>query len=707
MLAAISPTHGIDLPRGVYHCLVTNLNTDLITNLLQANKELQKQVGLLEEVTRDQEPNGNCCERCSTLFRSQLVQYISKTKKLERALRAKDVLCSALAEKLDVMKDEKTSRSIGRTNMNNSKTNGGDCSQLKDECNGCSCSHDQTAEPSRNQTRNFQNEGTKDKSDQSVANGCVVCSSDGQVVFKTKFENMEKEMSQVTEKMNQVYSEKLQLEKRLKELQESREKDENDLRGEINQLQQEKRQLQETVVQYQANEQKQKHEYDQLLYRAQEMQEILERETQEKFASIAEQKSLRQQVENLSKNMKSLQVKSEEFVRFHCDQEDQIDDFKRLKKHIHDNGLPSIEQLIALQRQNETYREEFLNERKEKERALSLKDKLKRDLENYQSRISSLQEQVYKYREHIYFLQQKFKQEGTGSQPVSPMFDMPGPSQGNNLSRLYGSTATQYINEMLLQGNTPPKFPASPIPDGKKPLVGKHSDGSGKPWQFQQGNYGRYGRQMSAEEWKSRVPNQGQTWDTFQYGSNQSPGRLSSAGSLSSVRSGSSSSEEVPVEAQIDGRTAFGMGGVGGRRQGPRPTGLPDRALDETRGMQQNYGAPSSSFEAWSPKPQGYAIRGQRRYSSPTGSGVRSPTTDYWSSPQHMGGFQRSWQSPAEHVQYSDSTQAPMSSGLRPTAEPWPPAVTTVPSSSHAQSTLTTSNQGDTMTFMSGGMGMR
>lgn len=99
-----------------------------------------------------------------------------------------------------------------------------------------------------------------------------------------------------------------QLEKRLKELQESREKDENELRGEINQLQQEKRQLQETVVQYQANEQKQKHEYDQLLYRAQEMQEILERETQEKFASIAEQKSLRQQVENLSKNMKSLQV---------------------------------------------------------------------------------------------------------------------------------------------------------------------------------------------------------------------------------------------------------------------------------------------------------------------------------------------------------------------------------------------------------------
>ena len=44
--------------------------------------------------------------------------------------------------------------------------------------------------------------------------------------------------------------------------------------------------------------------------------------------------------------------------------------------------------------QNETYREDFMNERKEKERVLSLKDKLKRDLDNAQSRISSLQEQV-------------------------------------------------------------------------------------------------------------------------------------------------------------------------------------------------------------------------------------------------------------------------------------------------------------------------
>jgi len=103
-----------------------------------------------------------------------------------------------------------------------------------------------------------------------------------------------------------------------------------------------------------------------------------------------------------------------------------------------------------------------------------------------------------------------------------------------------------------------------------------------------QGSYGRYGRQMSAEDWKQRAPNQGQAWDNF-YGSNQSPGRLSSASSLSSVRSGSSSSEEVPVEGQADGRQPFGMGGMGGRR-GPRPSMLPDKAVEEPRGMQQSYG---------------------------------------------------------------------------------------------------------------------
>ena len=97
----------------------------------------------------------------------------------------------------------------------------------------------------------------------------------------------------------------------MRELQDNHTKEENALRTQINKLQQEKRQLQDALTQYQANEHAQKQEFEQVLYRCQEMQEMLERETQEKFASIAEQKSLRQQVENLSKNMKSLQVRSE------------------------------------------------------------------------------------------------------------------------------------------------------------------------------------------------------------------------------------------------------------------------------------------------------------------------------------------------------------------------------------------------------------
>ena len=100
----------------------------------------------------------------------------------------------------------------------------------------------------------------------------------------------------------------LQLEENLRDLQESHAKEENALRTQITKLQQERRQLQEAITQYQTNEQTQKQEFDQVLFRAQEMHEMLERESHEKFVSIAEQKSLRQQVENLSKNMKSLQV---------------------------------------------------------------------------------------------------------------------------------------------------------------------------------------------------------------------------------------------------------------------------------------------------------------------------------------------------------------------------------------------------------------
>lgn len=628
------------------------------------------------------------------LFERSTSSFFLEDKEARKSFKVKDLLCSSLVRKLYVMKEEKPSSDVAME-MSNSRVNCDTSRVGPEDFNGYGSGNELSS--SREQGKNEHNEGGGEKA---VINSGLIGSPEEQV-SKAKFESMEGELSQIKEEFNKVFTEKSQLEKSVRELQDSHNKEENALRAQISKLQQEKLQLQDAIGQYQANEQTHKHEFDQVLYRAHEM---LERETQEKMVSIAEQKSLRQQVENLSKNMKSLQVKSEEYARFHCDQEDQIDDFKRLKKMIHENGLPSIEQVVALLRQNETYREEFLSERKEKERVLSLKDKLKRDLENAQSRISSLQEQVYKYREHIYFLQQRFKQDG-GSPIPSSMLEIQPPLHGNNLSRLYGNTAPQYINEMILQGNSQAKFAAGALPEGKKAGTGKHGDGTGKPWQYQQGTYGRYGRQMSAEDWK-RGQNHGQQWDNF-YGSNQSSGRLSSASSLSSVRSTSSSSEEVPVDGQLDSRPGFGIGGLGSRRQGQRPAGLPDKPLDDSARGFQNYGPPSSPFEAWSPKPQGFSMRGQRRYSSPSGNGMRSPTTDFWPSQQSMGGFQRSWQSASEQAPYPDPTQVSMSSGLRPTADPWPPAATAVSSNSNSQATLATSGQGDTMTFMAGGIGMR
>ena len=91
----------------------------------------------------------------------------------------------------------------------------------------------------------------------------------------------------------------------MRDLHDIRAKDEQAFKAQIDKLQQEKKQLQDTVLHYQSSDHKQKQEFEQMLFRVQDM---LERERQEKFSSIAEQKSLRQQVENMSKTMKTLQV---------------------------------------------------------------------------------------------------------------------------------------------------------------------------------------------------------------------------------------------------------------------------------------------------------------------------------------------------------------------------------------------------------------
>ena len=47
------------------------------------------------------------------------------------------------------------------------------------------------------------------------------------------------------------------------------------------------------------------------------------------------------------------------------------------------------------------FKDDVMSERKDRERAQAQRDKLRRDLEILQSRNQSLQEQVYKYQEHI------------------------------------------------------------------------------------------------------------------------------------------------------------------------------------------------------------------------------------------------------------------------------------------------------------------
>ena len=73
----------------------------------------------------------------------------------------------------------------------------------------------------------------------------------------------------------------------------------------IDKLEQNCKHYQDVISQFHANEQSRKREVDQLLLQA---KDCLERERLEKFSSISEQKSLRQQLENMSKSMKNMQV---------------------------------------------------------------------------------------------------------------------------------------------------------------------------------------------------------------------------------------------------------------------------------------------------------------------------------------------------------------------------------------------------------------
>ena len=135
---------------------------------------------------------------CSRHLSSQLVRYICKTKKLERALKTKDVLCSSLADKLDVMREEKNLRDM-TTDISNNRVNGGESGAY----NGYSGTNELTC--TREQARNTQNEGSND-----IKNGGVISSNEEQV-SKARFESVEKELKKVKEELNKVSSEKSQV----------------------------------------------------------------------------------------------------------------------------------------------------------------------------------------------------------------------------------------------------------------------------------------------------------------------------------------------------------------------------------------------------------------------------------------------------------------------------------------------------------------
>lgn len=92
--------------------------------------------------------------------------------------------------------------------------------------------------------------------------------------------------------------------------------------------------------------------------------------------------------------------------------------------------------------------------------------------------------QIYKYREHIYFLQNKFKQS-------SPFRPLPGhdpaasnrPISASEACKLYGPNATQYINHSLAS----PMNPVSPGGHTADPKfttrIEKKPFSGGRPWQ--------------------------------------------------------------------------------------------------------------------------------------------------------------------------------------------------------------------------------
>lgn len=399
---------------------------------------------------------------------------------------------------------------------------------------------------------------------------------------------------------------------------------EEELRAQVVVLKQTLKHYEEMIGQFQASEQTRKREVDSALISA---REVVERERREKLDVLSDQKSRQEQFEQLSKALNMLKTENDELVKHRRQQDEKLTELTRLKTLIQENGFPNIEQFLMLQQQIDSFRDDFFTERKERERLQSQKDKMKRELDVSQSRIASLQEQVYKYREHIYYIQNKFK-------PSSPFRPLPFHDSGNSRQlsaseacKLYGPNATQYINQGLTPAISPsptgdPKFQSR---NEKKAFTGRFSEGGGRQWQDS-----RLPHPMTGDDdWRRQQQQQQQQTNRNGY----FPNRLTtsnSSPSLVAMASGEQSSDMTFYDKQY-----------------PKP-GYQRRAKSSlTEDPSKNFGMPLGDWPKQPLNKQG------KRFPSPLASPnlLSSQAPELWSPQQAPGlGFQKGWQSGQDEI---------------------------------------------------------
>lgn len=225
--------------------------------------------------------------------------------------------------------------------------------------------------------------------------------------YKTNLDVKMKEMKQKDEKteIEELKEEVTNLadvkEEKVKELEDYKSESEHKikmLRFDVSNNEKELDHLKKLLNEQETNKQNKRAEIEKYITAA---REAMERERQDRYLLLVEQNKLKHKVEKLSETCKSYQTKNEELCRIQNELEQECGQFRKLKKMIQEHGLPNHEQLIMLQQQTEMFKDDVLSERKDRERAQAQREKLRRDLEILQSRNQSLQEQVYKYQEHI------------------------------------------------------------------------------------------------------------------------------------------------------------------------------------------------------------------------------------------------------------------------------------------------------------------